>query len=118
MAPAVLGFPLVLPCRSSDHPLPETTTRVDPDPEPVWPVGAVQLAVVPPLTPLQVQAQGEALLTTLAMPDAQRLPLSMNTVVMLAAAPQAPFANAGVTLFESEEAGPGPAMLEAVTLKV
>lgn len=67
--------------------------------------------MVPPLTPLQLPAQGEVLLTAVATPAVYSLPAGMKRVAVLAAVPRVPLAKVGVTLLDGAEAGPGPAML-------
>ena len=59
--------------------------------------GALQLAVVPPFCPAQLQFQGPVPETDDGVPSAQRLFVGAVVVAVLCAVPQVPFTAIGVT---------------------
>jgi len=92
-------------------------TRAVPDPAVLF--GALHDAVVPPPLPAQLQVQGLADATLLAVPALHRFAEGFRAEATPFAVPQAPFtAEVGVTEFEAAEADPVPALLVAVTVKV
>lgn len=81
--------------------------------------GAEQLAVLPPLVPLQFHPHDELpAVTWLALPVVQRRAAGVNAVAVLDAVPHAPFTGAAVTAAVAAEQTSVPVRLPALATGV